>query len=221
MSQFFTFSGVDGSGKTTQAKMLMQWLSRNGYLVHLHDPMPIPSYFMLERVARRQNVASCRDLFGAEPIELLLMADVLRHIEEFVLPHNQRGGISITTHSVIKRLAAATFQDCRNLELLRSMMADFYAPHLHIIMDITPGEAEERVLKRGYDREDYMFLDSARQTILRLGPTYGERVLLLDARRPRAELHATIIDAVQQSLGRVDIAPALRMASEVALETAQ
>src|SRR5262249_12318727 len=71
MGNLISLAGMDGAGKTTQAKLLGQWLRDRGHTVAIEAP-PGPSLLRrtLADLAEQRGVADYHDVFGAEVTHL-------------------------------------------------------------------------------------------------------------------------------------------------------
>lgn len=140
--------GIDGSGTTTQARLLCDWLARSGHPVHLTcEPSTGPIGTLLRQVLRR---ALGRSLDPAA-VALLFAADRVDHVVHELLPHLEAG-----THVVTDRyLSSSLAYQSVGLELswVRSINARAPAPDLTIYLRIDPAVARSRRTARGEPEE--------------------------------------------------------------------
>jgi len=89
---FITFEGVEGSGKSTQAKLLAEFLIQEGHKVALTRE---PGWGHLGELIRRV-ILDERD-FELDPFSELCLfaADRAQHVRDFINPRLKKGGIVI------------------------------------------------------------------------------------------------------------------------------
>ena len=90
---FFSFEGIDGSGKSTQAKVLADSLRANGHAVNLtREPGGSPGAEEIRRLVLEGDPGR----WSAETEILLFTAARRDHLERTILPALERGEIVIT-----------------------------------------------------------------------------------------------------------------------------
>ena len=147
--RFFVLDGIDGCGKSTQARLLVSVLARAGEAPPLHLREP-GSTTAGERV-RALLLDPASDL--SPEVETLLFAAARRQmLDELVRPALADG-----RHVVCERFHAATFayqavagglDEDAVLELLERWAAD-PAPDLELLLDLDLDTAVERTAQRG------------------------------------------------------------------------
>ncbi|MBQ6434461.1 MAG: hypothetical protein IJJ09_00505 [Synergistaceae bacterium] len=73
---FITLEGIDGSGKTTQAEKISQWLEKRTGNKTIHTAEP---YILREFILSNKNFSKMSDL-------LLFLADRAEHVDKSILP---------------------------------------------------------------------------------------------------------------------------------------
>ena len=203
-SLFLTLEGGDGSGKSTQAALLTEWLERDGETV-LRTREPGGSDLGNEL---RDIILHRTGHIAPRAEALLYAADRAHHIATVVRPALARGEIVVQDRyldsSVAYQGAGRTLDgmEVRNLSL---WAAEGLLPDLTILLDIDPGLARERLdaSRTRYDRleaERLEFHERVRAAYLGLAEAEPERILVLDATAAVDELAARIRERVTASL---------------------
>lgn len=202
---FISLEGIDGSGKSTQAKALAAWLRTQGRdPVLTREPGGAPG---AEEI-RRLLVEGDPDRWSPETEILLFTAARRDHLERTIRPALAAGRDVITD-----RFADSTriYQGATRGDL-RGMVDDIHAraiaiePDLTLILDIDPEIALARGLARrsGEDRfEDFglAFQKKLHQGFRALAGEAPGRCVLIDANRAPDEITADIIASVTNRLG--------------------
>jgi dTMP kinase len=201
MSQgrFITFEGIDGSGKSTQARLFSDTLTARGVETLLtREPGGSPG---AEEI-RRLLVEGDPDRWSPETEILLFTAARRDHLDRTILPALSRG-----TTVVSDRFADSTrvYQGAArgDLRVLVDKLHDAIIgiePDLTFVIDMDPDLALTRGLARssGEDRFEDMgaqFQHRLRQGFLALAEEYPDRCRLIDGNRP-VEAVATEIAAL-------------------------
>jgi len=202
--RFITFEGIDGSGKSTQAKLLAAYLKAKGTdIVLTREPGGSPG---AEEI-RRLLVEGAPDRWSAETEILLFTAARRDHLEKTIQPAIERGATVISD-----RFADSTrvYQGAARGEL-RGLVDRLHdavigtEPDLTFIIDMDPGEALTRGLARksGEDRFEEMgenFQHRLRSGFHALAKDQPARCHLIDGQRDIDEI-ALDIAAIADRLG--------------------
>ncbi|WP_343081344.1 dTMP kinase [Ostreiculturibacter nitratireducens] len=188
---FITFEGIDGSGKSTQARRLAEALRAEGRDVVLtREPGGSPG---AEEI-RRLLVEGDPERWSAETEILLFTAARRDHLEKTILPALHAGQIVISDRfadSTRVYQGAARGELRRLVDRLHDEMIG-REPDLTFLIDMEPAEALERGLARnsGEDRFEDMgagFQALLREGFLSLAAEYPARFRVIDgARSPEA-----------------------------------
>ncbi|WP_213684435.1 dTMP kinase [Roseicyclus sp.] len=202
---FISLEGIDGSGKSTQAKGLAAWLQGQGRdPVLTREPGGAPG----AEAIRRLLVEGDPDRWSPETEILLFTAARRDHLERTIRPALAAGRDVITD-----RFADSTrvYQGATRGDL-RGLVDDIHArvigiePDLTLILDIDPEIALARGLARrsGEDRfEDFGlgFQKKLHEGFRALAKEAPGRCILIDANRSAAAIAADITAAVAKRLG--------------------
>lgn len=201
-----SFEGIDGSGKSTQCKMLYHELLDRGYGVHLYrEPGGTKiSEKIREILLDRENVEM-------SPVTEMLLYFASRNqlISEKVLPALQRGEIVLLDRFVDSTIAYQGYGRDLSLESIRKVAEvaiGELTPDLTILVDTPLDTAEDRMDHRQLDRleaENAEFKERTRNGYLQLAKDEPHRFLLLDGRESIDVLKGIVLDRVDQILGRL------------------
>ena len=201
---FITLEGGDGSGKSTQAALLEQWLDRQHRTV-LRTREPGGTDFGTEV---REIVLHSRGHISPRAEALLYAADRAHHISTKVRPALERGEIVIQDRYLDSSVAyqgAGRVLDSHEIRSLSLWAAEGLLPDLTILLDLDEVEARTRLdgSRTRFDRlenEKSEFHARVRGAFLTLARAEPERFLVLDASQPPETLAAQIRAAVEPLL---------------------
>lgn len=193
---WITFEGGDGSGKTTQAQILQEWLAAAGRTV-LRTREPGGSEV---GVLIRDIVLHHRGEIAPRAEALLYAADRAQHVATVVRPALVRGEVVIQDRYLDSSVAyqgAGRVLGSAEVRDLSLWAVDHAIPDLTILLDLDPATARKRLDAEGkpYDRleaEREEFHQRVRAGFLELAEAEPERFLVLDATRSVDDLAATI-----------------------------
>jgi dTMP kinase len=198
---FVCFEGGEGAGKSTQSRLLRDWLVERGRTVLLtFEPGDTEVGKELRRIVLDPATGELSDRTEA----LLYAADKAEHVDHVVLPALARGEVVITDRYVDSTLAyqgAGRTLDVAEVEAVARWATGDLRPHLTVVLDLAPeaglGRFDERDRIEGQSLE---FHQRVRQGFLDLAAGDPDHYVVLDARAPIDE----IADAI-----RARIAPLL------------
>ncbi|MBR3369036.1 MAG: dTMP kinase [Rhodobacteraceae bacterium] len=198
---FLTFEGIDGSGKSTQARALAASLLAQGHDVVLTRE---PGGSTGAEAIRRLLVEGAADRWSPETEILLFNAARRDHMEKTVLPALARGAIVISDRfadstRVYQGAARASLRPL--VDSLHDMVIGI-DPDLTFIIDMDARAALARGLARksGEDRFEDMgavFQEALRAGFLDLAHMAPDRVLLIDGARDMGAVSADVLAATR------------------------
>lgn len=154
--KFITFEGCEGSGKSTQLKMLSEFLSGRGVdFVMTREPGGGEISEEIRKIILNKNYKNMCDECEA----LLYAAARVQHINEKIAPALEAGKLVICDRYVDSSLAYQGYARGLGAEYVENINAfalEKYRPDLTVFLDITPYDAFKR--KHGADQNDRMEL---------------------------------------------------------------
>ena len=192
---FVCFEGGEGSGKSTQSRLLAERLTATGRDVLLtFEPGDTPVGKEIRRIVLDPATGHLTDRTEA----LLYAADKAEHVEKVVLPALARGAVVITDRYVDTALAyqgVGRGLDTAELEHVLRWATGDLRPHLTVVLDVDPVAGLGRF--EGRDRieaESVEFHQRARDAFLAIAAADPEHYLVLDAGGAVDELAAAVLD---------------------------
>jgi dTMP kinase len=207
---FITLEGVEGSGKTTQAALLGDWLRKEGRRVTVtHEPGGTRAGETIRAIFLDPAVS----LDVAAEL-LLVLADRAQHVREKLRPALASGEIVISDRYSDSTTAYQGYGRGFNLKLLgelNRLASDAMAPDLTIVLDLPIETGLERTRARakgtgrGSDRfegEHAEFHRKVRTGFLAIAAAEPARVVVINADRPVASVTDDIRRTVQEFITR-------------------
>lgn len=212
---FITLEGGEGSGKSTQAQALAGRLRDNGYLVCLtEEPMGTPLGRAVKEIFERQAGAGEEIVSGYAEL-FLFEAARAQHVRDVIRPALDRGEIVVCDRFADSTTAYQGYG--RGLELREVETCNYIAtgglqPDLTLLLDIDPetglARAEEGTNNAEHQRRDpdsiglesLQFHKVVRDGFLAIAKADPERVVVVDASKPAAEVTDAIWPAVSERI---------------------
>jgi dTMP kinase len=199
---FIAFEGGEGSGKTTQARLIAIWLREIGYdVVTTHEPGATKVGMRL----RALLLDTAHTGMSPHAEALMYAADRAEHVASVIKPALDRGAVVITDRYVDSSLAyQGNGRGLSNSDIaqLNSWATGGRMPDLTILLDMPP-EAGLGRRARSADRleaEPPEFHRRVRAGFLALAREDPSRYLVLDATRSVAEVSSEIKDRIREIL---------------------
>ncbi|MHC1586211.1 MAG: dTMP kinase [Candidatus Hecatellaceae archaeon] len=193
--KLIAFEGLDGSGKTTQACLLVEALRKRGVKACYTCE---PTYWRVGDLIRLHVSRFKRRLPVYEA--LLFAADRYEHVVREVKPRLRRGYVVVSDRYVYSSLA---YQGASGLSLQWIRSLNFFAPKpdLTVLIDLPAEQALKRKLKGrpgSLGFENLAFQRKVRRVYLQLAREEGFQVF--DGLKPVEQLHREILEAVLKVL---------------------
>lgn len=190
---FVCFEGGEGSGKSTQSRLLRDALEAEGYTVVLtFEPGDTEVGRELRRIVLSPETGQLADRCEA----LLYAADKAEHVETVVLPALERGEVVVTDRYVDSTLAyqgAGRSLDTAGLEQVARWATGDLRPHLTVVLDLDPAHGLTRFAGRDrIEGESLEFHQRVREAFLAMAKDDPDHYLVIDARAPAEEIHRSV-----------------------------
>ena len=212
MGRFITFEGGDGTGKTTQLRLVESYLRElNRSCVLTREPGGTALGRMLRNVLLEvgdEEIAQSSELF-------LYLADRAQHVKQIIAPALNAGKIVLCDRFGDSTLAYQGYGRGFDLDWLRRLndtATEGLRPDLSILLDCPVDVGLARAARRGaqsldgrpredrFEREKLEFHEKVRQGFLELARAEAERFRVIDACRPVAEVAKQIRRIIDQEL---------------------
>lgn len=199
---FITFEGGDGSGKTTQAKILVEELQKAGIdAVFTREPGGTE---LAERVR-----GLLLEHGGVEhPLTefLLLTAARYDHVERLIKPKLKAGSIVVCDRFFDSSIAYQGYTKGLDISLMRKLHGDVFGdfkPQLTFLIDIDPKLGLVRITKgresNHYDAKDLDFHYRVQEALLECARTEPERFKIIDGNQELSVIAGQIFEEVMAS----------------------
>jgi len=201
---FITFEGVEGCGKSTQTKALVEWLRSRDLAVSLtREPGGT-------EVGER-----CRDILldnghaGMRPeTELFLyLASRAEHVDRVIVPRLEAGDVVISDRygdASVAYQGGGRGLGAERVEALNQVATRGVKPDVTFLLDLDPEVGLDRLVKgRGEHSRDRIesevleFHKRVRDTYLESAAREPDRFVVIDASRSREKIEAQIAAAVE------------------------
>lgn len=195
--KFITFEGCEGSGKSTQVKLLAAHLDRAGISYILTRE---PGGSRIAEDIRRIILDGKNTEMCDECEAMLYAASRIQHLKEKVIPALEEGKVVICDRYVDSSLAYQGYARRLGLEYVADINKKAFelcTPDLTVFLNISPEKAFER--KNGADENDRMekqgleFHKRVYEGYLQLLDKYP-RICAVECKGTREETHKTIVD---------------------------
>jgi dTMP kinase len=204
LGHFISFEGIDGSGKSTQAKVLTKTLEDLGHNVVLTRE---PGGSIGAEEIRRLVLQGDPDRWSAESEILLFTAARRDHLEKTILPALDAGKIVICDRFAdsTRMYQGLSRGDLRTLvDELHSLMIP-RDPDLTVLIDLDPKLGLSRAKSRNTVEERFedfgiSLQEKMRAGFLNLAEKFAERFRVIDGQRDIDVVAADVLSLVQKHI---------------------
>jgi dTMP kinase len=201
---FIVMEGIDGAGKSTQAKLLAEWFEEQGYETVLTKE---PTDTAFGKLIRRLVLTGGREgiIDGArishEAEALLFAADRAEHVHKLIKPSVEAGKVVISDRYFYSSLA---YQWARGLDLGWLVDLNRFAirPDLTVLLDLPVKESMKRINGRSIKTEFDKIAElqkKVRENYLQLAKRFPE-VRIVNALADVEDIHNDIVALVEHEV---------------------
>jgi dTMP kinase len=193
---FISLEGIDGSGKTTQARLLARALGQDVAL--MREP------------GGTETGERIRELLKDSTLELDPMAELLLFcvaraelVAQVIAPARERGRDVVCdrfSDSSVAYQGVARGLGVERVEEICDLATDGVWPDLTILLRISPGRAAERIGRRSADRFEAEGIELQRRVAEgydEVARRHPERIRVIDGDAERAAVHTAVLAEVQ------------------------
>ena len=210
--KFITFEGGEGTGKSTQIKLLSDFLKlKNEDVVLTKEPGGTEIGLELRRILIEGEISK----LDAEAEALLFFADRRIHMVKKVWPALEKGEWVLSDRFADSTMAYQYYAYNKRLSkedinLLYTFAVGNFKPDLTIILDIDPKIGLARSFKKAETMENKETRNENRELIWHQNLRHGyleiakenpDRCVVLDANKSIEELHKDIVKVVYDRFG--------------------
>jgi dTMP kinase len=202
--RFITLEGPEGSGKTTAARHLADWLRSRGVpTVLTHEPGGTPLGEEIRRIVLHMRGMS--DDLDPRTDALLYAAGRAQHVARVIRPALERGEWVVCARYLDSSLAyqgAGYGNDMAELRRLQEFATFGLLPDLTLLLDVPVEIGLERTRRRAEwnrfeDTEEAAFFEAVRAAYLRLAAEEPDRFRIVDGSGSVGDADAAIRAAVE------------------------
>ncbi|WP_432927385.1 dTMP kinase [Microbispora sp. CA-135349] len=199
---FIAFEGGEGSGKTTQSRLLAIWLRDQGYdVVQTREPGSTKVGMRLRAIlldAAHQGLSPRAEA-------MLYAADRAEHVEKVIRPALHRGSTVVCDRYVDSSLAyqgAGRSLDQEDVARINKWATGGLVPDLTVLIDVPPSVGLQRMASPAdrIEAEPLEFHERVRREFRALAAADPERYLVVDGTLDQREVTRLIQDRVREIL---------------------
>ena len=194
---FITFEGADGCGKTTQLKLLKDYLTAKGYAVILtREP---GGKGLGEKI--REILLNYDGKVADRCESFLFLADRAQNIETIVKPAIESGKIVLCdrhTDSSVAYQGYGRGLDIEQIKMLNNLATGGKQPDLTLVFDVDIETSMQRVgnEKDRMESSGKEFFNRVRNGYLEMAKQEPERLKILDSTKSIDKVHKRVIEII-------------------------
>lgn len=203
--RFITLEGGEGTGKSTQIRLIKEDLEKKGIDVLLtREPGGSPAAEEIRTIL----LSGSGEKWDSVSEVLLFSAARRNHLTEVIWPALEKGTWVISDRFADSTMAYQGYGRADNLlkkediQALYKLIAGNFEPDLTILLDIEPKEGLLRVKSRGdanrLDKMDLSFHNNLRSAFLDIAHENPHRFCVLDASHSVEEVHKEIMTCIEE-----------------------
>jgi len=195
---FISFEGIEGSGKSTQAKRLYEWFKDKGYkCVLTREPGKVEEVRRVLLDKKNKNLSYLGELF-------LYLADRAENVEKIIIPAIKRDKIVITDRFVDSTIAyqgKGRGLDVNLIAQLNKIVTKGVMPDVTILLDVEPQVGLSRIKQKDrLELEGEEFYQKVRKGYLEIAEKEKERIKIIDGKLGVEEVSEKVKEIVWEKL---------------------
>jgi dTMP kinase len=199
---FVAFEGGEGSGKTTQSRLLAIWLRDQGFdVVQTREPGSTKVGMRLRAIL----LDAAHQGLSARSETLLYAADRAEHVEKVIKPALERGSTVVCDRYVDSSLAyqgAGRALDAGEVATVNAWATGGLVPDLTVLIDVPPSVGLRRMASPAdrIESEPLDFHERVRKEFRALAAKDPDRYLVVDGTLAQGDVSRLIQDRVREVL---------------------
>ena len=196
---FITFEGGDGCGKTTQIKLLDEYLRGKGYKTLLtREP---GAKGLGEKI--REILLNYDGEVSPRCESFLFLADRAQNVDCIIRPALAEGTIVICDRHTDSSVAYQGYGRGLNIDRIKKLNAlatDSLVPDLTIVLDVDVETSQARVgsVKDRMESAGIEFFERVRNGYLEIAKQEPERVKVVDSKQSIEDIHKQILELIKK-----------------------
>ena len=202
-AKFITFEGIDGCGKSTQAKLLLEYMNKSGVeTILVREPGGTPLAESLRDLVKKkweEKVSPTTEL-------LLMYASRVQLVDNIIKPALSKNRWVIgDRHDLSSRAYQGGGRELGDelLQKIRKITLGNFTPDLTLLLDVEEKKGLERARERGeldrIEEEDLAFIQRTRQRYLNIA-SKDPSIIVIDANQSMLDVHQSILRAIEEYL---------------------
>ncbi|MCI0399907.1 MAG: dTMP kinase [Gammaproteobacteria bacterium] len=197
---FITLEGIEGAGKSTNARWLGEYLKQSGRGVLVTRE---PGGTKVGEAIRSLLLDNRQSEIAAETELLLMFAARAEHLDKVIKPALAAGQVIVCdrfTDASYAYQGRGRSIPADRIGLLEGWVQGDLKPDLTFLLDVPVELGVKRINKRGsvdrFENEQAQFFEAVRQQYLSLAKQEAERIKVIDTTLPLSEVQAEIRSVV-------------------------
>jgi dTMP kinase len=199
LGKFIVIEGIDGSGKTTQSKMLVDFINkRDG------KEMAVLTREQTNGLVGKliESVLMRGEKLDPVALQVCFIADRVDHVNTFISPEKDKGRFIVSDRYYWSTAAYGYLSGVGKMELFLDINQKLCPePDIFILVDLDPKVALERMnLSREslsiFEKQEK--LEKIREAYKLLAKKNKDNVIIIDGNRSAGEIHKEIIEKLKE-----------------------
>ena len=196
---FITFEGIEGSGKSTQIKLLKEFFvkkSLNAVFTREPGSSEVGKEIRSILLNKENKILPQTEIF-------LIFADRLQHVHEFIKPKLTEGKIVISDRYYDSSIAYQGQREGINKTEINDLISklDLPTPDITFLLDLPVELGLKRAKNRAsldrFESEEIAFHEGVRQNYLDLHKQNAKRIIKIDASQNSTDIFFNILEKLE------------------------